>query len=103
MFDDEENEDEVNVPNEEAIRYATMVVNSLKATGRDYSVVLTQIALFFENYLWRGNYDGVLNFEDSTVKSLHFIQEDEYDQHIDDDEKPTYHAFTADHYIIVRK
>lgn len=78
-----------------------VIESLLDATGIDYSSQDEVIAKFFDEYLYHGNYDGTLEFEDSKFRSLRFIQEDEYDQHADDsmpdfDEHLTY---ASGHYI----
>jgi len=71
----------------EALEVADRVIKAIQQeNGVDYSPVRQEIADFFDGTLWEGNWDSVLELEE--LPSLHFIQEDEYDQSMDDDDKP---------------
>lgn len=74
----------------EAFASADQVIEGIKRSGGpDYTPFREQIADVFWNTLFDGNWDAQAHFgEVSRVPDLRFIQEDEYDQHMDDDEKP---------------
>lgn len=86
-------------PPQEAIDTAEEVVKSiLSEYGLDYTAHKLEIAQFFDDYLWNGNWDMLIDFDN--MPRLRFIQEDEYDQHMGD-EQPEYDVFSGGHYIIV--
>jgi hypothetical protein len=67
---------------------ADEVIKAMQRMGHDYSAHRDRIALeLFENGVWDGNYDSTIEFEDG-LPALRLIQEDEYDQSMDEDEKP---------------
>ncbi len=68
----------------EAIRAAVEVINGLKDKGFDYSMHKAAIAEAFDEGLLEGNNEA--NVECPGKKSLRIIQEDHYDQHMDEDE-----------------
>jgi hypothetical protein len=104
MFANELNEfsDDDSEPGISAFNEADDVIRKLSSIGKDYSAVRNDIAAFFDKYLWHGNWVGELEFENG-LPSLTFYQEDEYDQHMDDDEKPDYDVYAGGHYIVVDK
>lgn len=61
------------------------------ATGIDYSGYRETIAAqLYHNGIFNGNWDSSTNLEDLQFKDLRLIQEDEYDQSMDEDEdKPS--------------
>lgn len=69
--------------------------------GLDYYSKREVLANEFYNVLWEGNWDTTLDFDD--IKSIRLIQEDEYDQQMDDDEKPEVDFLAGDHYVIFLK
>lgn len=86
---------------EQAKSEADEIVKSLLAKGLDYSSRVGEIADMFDNILWRGDWTAVLEASEG-CPALLFIQEDEYDQSMPDDEKPdwdTMLAFDGGHYI----
>lgn len=87
---------------DDAQRAANSVIEELARKGLDYSSKLKQIAEHFEEVVWDGNYDSTLIFGDGTPK-LRFIQEKEYEQCMDEDEKPNVDPkiFDEGHYIWV--
>lgn len=82
---------------EEALKNADRVIASLLEQGHgDYSQYRTQIAdLWAGEYgLWEGNDESSTELNDPMLKDLRCIQEDHYDQHmdngeLDDDGEPT--------------
>ena len=89
--------------NEEALKRADEIISDLAKLGYDYANKRTLIADLLNNYLWNGNWGSCVDFDDGTP-SLRLIQEDEYDQHMGNDEdKPEYATYSAGHYVIVEK
>ena len=86
--------------NTECLAEADQVIKALLEEGLDYSAKREDIARLFEEQLYNGNWDCTTDFEDGTP-DLRLIQEDEYDQHMDDDLKPEYITFAVDHYVIL--
>lgn len=85
----------------DAYSHADDIINSLnKNVGRDYSSGREEIARLFDEVLWHGNWDASTDF-DGSLDDLRFIQEDEYDQHMDEDEdKPEdYLVYAGGHYV----
>lgn len=79
-----------------------LIVDILKKSGVDYSSKKEELAKCFVDDLWNANYDCTLTFDDGTPE-IRFLQEDEYDQHMDDDEKPDYDFYSCGYYIILEK
>jgi hypothetical protein len=86
---------------QESWQSADDVIETLKQAGHDYSNNREEIAELFDEYLYNGNYDMTLEFSDKP--DSRFIQEDEFDQHMDDDEDVPKHedqlCYAAGHYI----
>jgi hypothetical protein len=83
---------------------ADEVIEDLKSLGFDYSQGREEIARVFDEDLWNGNWDSSTDFEmdyQPNMRDLRFIQEDEYEQHMEDDEdKPTNDlCYSAGHYV----
>jgi hypothetical protein len=75
---------------EEASVNADKLIENLKTLGFDYSPHRTQLAndIWWEG-MWVGNWDITVVIEG--LPSIRCIQEDEYDQHMDEGEdKPTW-------------
>lgn len=90
-------------PSEEGLRNADEIIEILNTTGNgDYSAFRNQIALdIYDNGHWNGNWDVCFDpsayDEDSTLYGFRVIQEDEYDQHMDEDpDKPEWDDMIAD-------
>lgn len=75
----------------QSLNAAQEIIDKLLERGKDYSKHKEQIAreLFFDG-LFSGNWSVTTNLEDPDLEDLHAIQEDEYDQSMGDDEKPTW-------------
>lgn len=72
----------------EAVNAAEELVDALKEAGYDYSSVVEKIAIeLFHEGLLHGNWDVTVEFDDPSLKPLRAIQEDEYDQSMDDSEE----------------
>lgn len=70
---------------EDGYRGADEIITAMASKGHDYSAHRDQIALeLLEEGVWEGNWDVTTEFEDG-LPGLRLIQEDEYDQHMDDD------------------
>jgi hypothetical protein len=75
----------------QAIVDADRVIAALQSQGHgDYSRYRKEIADLWEgDYgLWEGNDECSTDLNDPVLKDLRCIQEDHYDQHMDDDDKP---------------
>ena len=79
---------------------ADEVIKALLAEGHDYTDKRDDIARLFNEQLYEGNWDSSTDFEDGTP-DLRLIQEDEYDQHMDDDDKPETITYAAGHYVML--
>lgn len=91
--------EEREVISQEALEAADTVIDDIRNHHvHDYTSKRLEIADHFDNCLWCGNWDSALDFED--MPTLRFIQEDEYDQHMDDDQ-PEYDLYSEGHYIII--
>lgn len=69
------------------------------APQHDYSSKRDDIARLIDDDIWNGNWDTSTSFDDGTP-DIRLIQEDEYDQHMDDgdedgNERPDSIAFAA--------
>lgn len=76
------------------------VIKALLEVGHDYTAKREQIARLFDEQLYDGNWDSSTDFGDGTP-DLRLIQEDEYDQHMDDDDKPETITYAAGHYVML--
>lgn len=84
---------------EQAIQAADNIIASLPPL---WANARNEIADLFENDLWNGNWDSYLEVDG--LPTVRFIQEDEFDQSMDDDDKPSednYHDFVEGHYIYI--
>lgn len=97
MTEDTEEKDEIS---QQALNAADAVIKNIRQhhIGHDYTRKRLEIANFFQKCLWRGHWDSTLDFDN--MPTLRFIQEDEYDQHMDDDQ-PEYDLYSECHYIII--
>lgn len=82
----------------EALKSSDKLISDLKEHGHDYSSKRVEIAELFDKYLWEGHWDSSTFFEDGTP-NLRLIQEDEYDQHMED--RPDYLLYSCGHYVII--
>lgn len=78
---------------------ADEVIAALQEHGLDYTTKRDHIAQLFSEYLYNGNWDCCTDFDDGTP-DLRLIQEDEYDQHMDDD-KPETITYAAGHFVML--
>ena len=86
------------------INHANLIIAELlKFSGIDYTPKLFKIAKNYDNYLMRGHWYNTVEFEDENFPNIRLIQEDEYDQHMDDDEKPDYDLFVDGYYVIINQ
>lgn len=86
---------------DDALKSADHVIKKLIEAGApDYSSKRQEIADLFDNHLWQGNWDCQTDFEDD-MQNLRFIQEDEFDQSMDDESKDGMKeiCFSEGHYI----
>ncbi|MNK40199.1 hypothetical protein D3C87_588420 [compost metagenome] len=88
---------------DESYSSADQVIKDLAAQGHDYSAHREEIARVFDEYLFNGNWDSCTEIDLPDVQELRFIQEDEYDQHMDNDpDKPEWDdmlGYMAGHYV----
>ena len=88
----------------EAIQFAQELIDKIKNHGRDYSKYNKEIAEKIDKYVFNGNWDVSFNFND--MPGFRLIQEDEYDQHMDDGDedgypRPDYDFYLDGHYVIL--
>lgn len=62
---------------------ADQVIDGLRALGFDYSDGREELARCFDEDIFNGNWDTTTDFAD--LRDLRLIQEDEYDQSMDED------------------
>jgi hypothetical protein len=79
---------------------ADQVIADIKASGGpDYSAAREDIIKLFDETLWNGNWDATTDL-DGGLRNLRFIQEDEFDQHMDDGpEHEEQICYTEGHYV----
>lgn len=82
------------------LQEADEVILALQKEGYDYSHKRAEIAQLFDEQLYHGNWDCTTDFDDGTP-DLRLIQEDEYDQHMDLEDKPDTLTYAAGHYVIL--
>lgn len=76
-----------------ALRDADKIIAELAQAGHgDYSKYRNEIVDLWDGEygLWQGNDDARTELNDPKLKDLWLIQEDHYDQHMDEDEKPAW-------------
>ena len=73
---------------EESIDLAQTFVDHFKDKF-DFSPHLNAIAEDIEKYVFNGNWDHTIDVEVDGVPWIRVIQEDEYDQHMDEDDEDT--------------
>lgn len=78
----------------EALREADAIIAEI--TTHDYSAGREEIANVLDKYLYNGVWDMETNFENDLLPDLRIIQEDEYDQSMDEDEKPDWDSMLAE-------
>ncbi len=73
---------------EQAYQAADNIIEAmLEKESVDYSPGRDEIARVFDEDLWHGNWDSSTIFDpDLGLEDLRFIQEDEYDQSMDEEE-----------------
>lgn len=83
----------------QAYKAADEVIEDLKSLGFHYENGREEIARVFDESLWNGNWDSSTEFE--SLRDLRFIQEDEFDQSMDEDDKPgeDYLSYSSGHYV----
>lgn len=87
---------------EDSYKAADDTITRLKAVGLDYSLYREQIAQVYDEGIFEGNADCETEINVEGVRELRFIQEDEYDQHMDEDEeKPDWEDMLCDGYAYV--
>jgi hypothetical protein len=84
-------------------RAADQIISDVKAAnGVDYSSKREEIANLFNDELYDGNYSATTDFG-GDLPDLYLIQEDEYDQTMEEDEdRPDFDSqitYSAGHYV----
>lgn len=80
-----------------AERFAQELVDvMLQSHGIDYSDQFEFIRTWADENMWNGNWDLTIEFDNPKYRDLRLIQEDEYDQHMDDDENPDWDSMLGD-------
>lgn len=75
---------------EESKILAQRMVDIIKsAKGIDFQPHVGAIASDIENYVYNGNWDHTIDVEDSNFPDIRVIEENEYDQHMDEDDEDT--------------
>ena len=78
----------------DALIAADEIIGEMQKRGQDYSAYREQIAEeLYDSGVWNGNWDSTAYFGD--MEPLRLIQEDEYDQSMDEDEKPDWDDMIA--------
>lgn len=90
--------------NADSLRAADEVIAGVLAeTGINYEPARNAIAELFDDYLWNGTYQMSTDLDpDLGLKDLWLILEDEYEQSMDEDEKPDWDSqigYFAGHYV----
>lgn len=75
-------------PSQDALNSADEIIEELELAGHTgYQVYRDRIAReLYDEGLWQGNWDTSIHFDD--LQDLRLIEENEYDQSMDEDEKP---------------
>jgi hypothetical protein len=97
----EEHSMQIQEPNEESLRNADEIIELMAQLGHgDYGAFRKEIALdIYDNGHFSGNWDAFFNPDEygSSLPGFRVIQEDEYDQHMDEDEdKPDHDSMVGD-------
>lgn len=72
----------------EAVKLADRLIAAIKAeNGTDYTPVRDELIAMFDDDLLNGNWDTTSDFG-GALPDLRIIEENEYDQSMDEDEKP---------------
>ena len=80
---------------EQCLDAADEIIELMGKEGHDYSPHRQQIAdELYRDGVWNGNWDSITEFGDD-LPDLRLIQEDEYDQSMDEDEKPDFDSQIA--------
>jgi hypothetical protein len=85
---------------QDCLNCADDVIARLLKCGHDYTAKRDEIARLFYEDLYNGIWDSSTDFSDGTP-DLRLIQEDEYDQHMDDEDKPEAITYAAGHYVML--
>lgn len=74
----------------DALQNANKIIEKLSSMGFDYSDKAQELADLWDSEgtgLWYGNDDAITDFEDGT-RNIIVVQEDYYDQHMSEEDKP---------------
>lgn len=90
----------------EALEFAQELIDEIKKhdASKDYSKYKKEIAEHIDSYVFNGNGDTTFDFPD--MDDFRLIQEDEYDQHMeegnqDGELRPDYDFYVNGHYVIL--
>lgn len=77
-----------------------VIADILAHGGKDYTPAKQNIADLFNDILWCGNWDATTELDPALgLPNLRFIQEDEYDQVMDNQGVPNQICYTCGHYV----
>lgn len=89
-------------PSLDTTYHSDLVISELlDFTDIDYSPKRKEIEKAYVNKLSQGDCDVVIFFDDENFPDLRFMQEDHYDQHMDEDDKDGYHIYVNSYYILI--
>lgn len=75
----------------DALREADGIIEALQKQGLDYTAGREEIARVVDEDIWGGNYDSTTDFDPALgLRDLRIIEENEYDQSMDEDERPSW-------------
>ncbi len=79
-----------------SLAVADEIIKDIAST--DYSAGRAEIARVIRDDIWNGNWDSQTDFEaiGLSLPDLRIIEENEYDQSMDDDEKPDWDTMLTD-------
>lgn len=75
---------------EESKILAQAFIDEIKRSkGIDFQPHFDTIASDIENYVYNGNWDHTIDVDDANFPDIRVIEENEYDQHMDEDDEDT--------------
>lgn len=81
----------------EAAKLADQVIEAIKSkNGTDYTPVRDELTAMFDDDLLNGNWSTRSDFGVPGLPELRIIEENEYDQSMDEDEKPDWDSMVVD-------
>lgn len=77
------------IEEESKVLASTFIEKILKVKGIDFTPHYDKISKDIEDYVFNGNWDHTIDVEDSNFPNIRVIEENEYDQHMDEDDSDT--------------